>query len=455
MGQRIELPEGFRERILREAGADGAALLEALAATGPVTGVRLNPRKPADTAELLRGAGAVPWCEGAFTLPGRPEFTLDPLFHAGAYYVQDPSSAVHYTIVKRLTEDGRPVRVLDLCAAPGGKATAALSALPEGSLLVANEVMPQRAAALAENTAKWGHPAVAVTSAQAGRFALLGPLFDLIILDAPCSGEGMMRKEPVAVSQWSERLVEGCAALQREIAADAIRALRPGGVLLYSTCTFSRQENEEMVRHFVEEYGMESIGLGLERYGVPRGWSDEYCYRFMPHLTRGEGLFVAALRLPGDAPSAPLPKLGKRGKTPASGGLPQWLAGQERYTPIEAGGGISMLAPGLAAAVERLRGAAIRILRAGVPLGTPKGRDFVPAPELALSTALRPDAFPDMPLCREEALSYLRRDAVTLPPAAPRGFVTASYGGLRLGFLKNIGNRANNLFPDRWKIKFK
>lgn len=455
MGQRIELPEGFRERILREAGADGAPLLEALAATGPVTGVRLNPRKPADTAELLRGAGAVPWCEGAFTLPGRPEFTLDPLFHAGAYYVQDPSSAVHYTIVKRLTVDGRPVRVLDLCAAPGGKTTAALSALPEGSLLVANEVMPARAAALAENTAKWGHPAVAVTSAPTDRFPLLGPLFDLIILDAPCSGEGMMRKEPVAVSQWSERLVESCAALQREIAADAIRALRPGGVLIYSTCTFSRQENEEMVRHFVEEYGMESIGLGLERYGVPRGWSDEYCYRFMPHRTRGEGLFVAALRLPGDAPSAPLPKLGKRGKTLASKGLPQWLAEQESYTPIEAAGGVSMLAPGLAAAVERLQGARIRILRAGVPLGTPKGRDFVPAPELALSTALRPDAFPDVPLCGEEALSYLRRDAVALPPSAPRGFVTASYGALRLGFLKNIGNRANNLFPDRWKIKFK
>lgn len=455
MGQRIELPEGFRERILREAGADGAALLEALAATGPVTGIRLNPRKPADTAELLRGAGAVPWCGTAFTLPGRPEFTLDPLFHAGAYYVQDPSSAVHYTIVKRLTEDGRPVRVLDLCAAPGGKTTAALSALPEGSLLVANEVMPARAAVLAENTAKWGHPATVVTSAQADRFPLLGPLFDLIILDAPCSGEGMMRKEPVAVSQWSERLVESCAALQREIADDAIRALRPGGVLLYSTCTFSRQENEEMVRHFVEEYGMESIGLGLERYGVPRGWCDEYCYRFMPHLTRGEGLFVAALRLPGDAPSAPLPKLGKRGKPLASKGLPQWLAGQESYTPIEAGGGVSMLAPGLAAAVERLQGARIRILRAGVPLGTPKGRDFVPAPELALSTALRHDAFPDVPLGREDALRYLRRDAVALPPSAPRGFVTASYGALRLGFLKNIGNRANNLFPDRWKIKFK
>lgn len=455
MKPRIELPEAFRERILREAGPDGAALLEALAATEPVTGIRLNPRKPADTSALLRDAVAVPWCPTAYILPERPEFTLDPLFHAGAYYVQDPSSAVHYTIVKRLTEDGRPVRVLDLCAAPGGKTTAALSALSEGSLLVANEVMPARAAALAENTAKWGHPATVVTSAPTDRFPLLGPLFDLIILDAPCSGEGMMRKEPVAVSQWSGRLVEGCAALQREIAADAIRALRPGGVLLYSTCTFSRQENEEMVRHFVEEYGMESIGLGLERYGVPRGWSDEYCYRFMPHLTRGEGLFVAALRLPGDAPSAPLPKLGKRGKPLASKGLPHWLAEQESYTPIEAAGGVSMLAPGLAAAVERLQGARIRILRAGVPLGTPKGRDFVPAPELALSTALRHDAFPDVPLCRDEALRYLRRDAVTLPPSAPRGFVTASYGALRLGFLKNIGNRANNLFPDRWKIKFK
>ena len=427
-----------------------AAPQETAARGVTVSALRTTPEGFAARADFpLRPS---PFCKAAFVVE-QPDFKpgRHPYHHAGVFYSQEPSASSAAPLLG--VKPG--MRVLDLCAAPGGKATAALSALPDGSLLVANEVMPQRAAVLAENTAKWGHPAVAVTSAQAGRFALLGPLFDLIILDAPCSGEGMMRKEPVAVSQWSERLVEGCAALQREIAADAIRALRPGGVLLYSTCTFSRQENEEMVRHFVEEYGMESIGLGLERYGVPRGWSDEYCYRFMPHLTRGEGLFVAALRLPGDAPSAPLPKLGKRGKTPASGGLPQWLAGQERYTPIEAGGGISMLAPGLAATVERLRGAAIRILRAGVPLGTPKGRDFVPAPELALSTALRPDAFPDMPLCREEALSYLRRDAVTLPPSAPRGFVTASYGGLRLGFLKNIGNRANNLFPDRWKIKFK
>lgn len=455
MGQRIELPEGFRERIMREAGTEGEALLEALAGTAPVVGIRLNPQKPTDTSELLRGAVAVPWCPAAFILPSRPEFTLDPLFHAGAYYVQDPSSSVHYTILKQLTGDGRPLRVLDLCAAPGGKTTAALSALPDGSVLVANEVMPGRAAVLAENVAKWGHPATVVTSAPADRFATFGSLFDLIILDAPCSGEGMMRKEPVAVSQWSERLVESCAALQHEIADGALRALRPGGVLIYSTCTFSRQENEEMVRHFVEQYGMESIDLGLEQYGVPRGWSDEYCYRFMPHITRGEGLFVAALRLPDDAPYSPVPKLRKRNKPLASKNLPQWLAGQERYAAINAGEGISLLASGLTETVERLQNARIRILRAGVPLGMPKGRDFVPSPELALSAALRPDAFPDVPLGRDEALRYLRRDAIALPCTTPRSFVTASYGGLRLGFLKNIGNRANNLFPDRWKIKFK
>lgn len=456
----VALPPAFVERVRGESSVDGCALLAALGGS-PAVGVRLNADKPGALPEWMDAAEPVPWCDGGFWLASRPEFTLAPALHQGGLYVQDPSSMVLRHIVGECTADRRPVTMLDLCAAPGGKSTAALAALPAGSVMVSNEVMPPRAAVLAENVTKWGNPGSVVTSAQAERFGALGATFDIMVLDAPCSGEGMMRKDSKAVAQWSPGLVESCARLQRQIADAALPALRSGGTLIYSTCTFSRQENEEMVHYLMNTYGMESIDLGLERFGVAAGWSDRaHTYRFMPHVTRGEGLFVAALRLPEAVSAASQPRGGKRvpgrkgGKSAVSAStLPQWLAGQSAYTALPSGGGVRLVPNEATRLVSQLTDSGVRLLAAGVEFGTQKGRDFVPGHGLAMSTALRQDAFPDVPLEYGEALDYLRRENIPLPPGTPRGYVTVSHGGRRLGFMKSLGNRANNLYPQAWRIR--
>lgn len=447
------LPEGFLKRLRADESVDGEALAAALR-EAPATGVRLNPRKPGGKPDWLAGGERVPWCDDAFYLAERPDFTLTPSLHAGAFYVQDPSSTVHELIVSRLVGTS-PLRVLDLCAAPGGKSTAAAASLPEGSLLVSNEVMPDRARILAENMLKWGFPGQFVTQASAEAIGGSGALFDIIILDAPCSGEGMMRKEPRAVTQWTPSLVTSCARLQRQIAADIMPALRPGGYLIYSTCTFSREENEENVRWLTETYGFESVDMWLDALGVAKGFNPElHTYRFMPHLTRGEGLFVAVLRLPEDGATPrrvrEKPRRREKQKLPA---LPQWLERQEEYTPVAVGDKVMMLPSAHFDVYERLTEAGVRFLHAGVGLCTLKGREAVPQHSLALSTALRGDAFPDIPLGDADALSYLRRDLPSLSEGSPTGYVTVSWRGHRLGFLKNLGTRANSLYPPAWRVR--
>lgn len=451
MNESVLIPEEFRQRIMAEEAVDGAALLAALQ-EAPSVGVRLNPAKPGPLPEWLENAEAVPWAPGAFYLDKRPEFTLEPTLHAGAFYVQDPSSAVYSAVVGRLAGD-TPVTLLDSCAAPGGKTTAAIGALPQGSVVVANEAMRPRASVLAENIVKWGNPDVIVTSSFLDRMTPVGSLFDIIIADAPCSGEGMMRKDETARTQWTPGLVESCAALQREILDSLIPILRPGGHLIFSTCTFSRAENEDNVHRLMDLYGLESVDMELEKLGVPRGWSDRaFCYRFMPHLTRGEGMFLSVLRKP-EAGDFTSPRKVKAPKVKTVKGLPDWLADSSRYVPVETGNSVRMLSKDTHSLLGRLKDARIPVIQAGVELGSPKGRDFIPAHALALSTALRPDAFPDVALDRDQALDYLRRNPITLPDGTPRGFVTVSYAGRRLGFMKNIGSRANSLYPQAWRIR--
>lgn len=411
-----ELSQEFVSRVRTLPGVDADALVAALD-TAPSVSVRLNRRKLTDPSRLGYGAlEPVKWCANGFYLAERPKFTLNPLLHAGAFYVQDASSMIHETIVGRLAElhdlPASPL-VLDLCAAPGGKTTSMINALPDGAFVVANEVMPQRARILRENLLKWGYPDIMVTNSPAPRLAAAGAVFDIVAVDAPCSGEGMMRKDEEARAQWSPGLVRQCAALQREILTSAVEALRPGGFLLYSTCTFNADENERNVEWLAAEMGLEPIDLRL-----PAEWgigsqlgSDIPALRFMPHITRGEGLFAAVLRKPGEP------------ATPARG-----------------------------RALDSLRKSA-RVILDGIPETNMKGKIEIPASEWTLSTRFPRDRFPEADLDLDTALRYLRHEAITLPADTPRGFVTVTYQGLPLGFVKNIGNRANNLYPTEWRIR--
>ena len=245
----------------------------------------------------------VPWCGDGRYLPQRPDFTFDPLLHAGCYYVQEASSMFVHHVLRSLVST--PVLMLDMCAAPGGKSTAAASALPEGSILMSNEPVRARANILAENMMKWGSPDVIVTNNYPRDYVRSGLDFDVILCDVPCSGEGMFRKDEGAVEEWSPQNVDACSRLQREIVADAWQCLRPGGLLIYSTCTFNATENEENIRWIVDELGGMPVGSLLADFTAP-------VYRFIPGCTRGEGLFMAVLRKSPDAESPIILRKGKR-----------------------------------------------------------------------------------------------------------------------------------------------
>lgn len=477
-----DLPAGFLSRMQSLLGDSFPRFAKAMQEM-PATAIRLNLRKN-DAHPRWSGMTPVGWCDSGFYLEERPLFTLDPLLHAGAYYVQDPSSMIHQQIVARILRlpdmqerlthaDEMPLRVLDLCAAPGGKSTAIINALPDRSLMVSNEIDRQRCGILRENLEKWGYPEIIISNSDAASLGKAANIFDIIAVDAPCSGEGMMRKDADALTQWTPGLTESCARLQREILSDILPALRPGGYLIYSTCTFNTLENEENVKWLMEQWGMSAVALpmtGTETV-LPSLDPDVPALRFMPHATRGEGLFAAILRMPGDELPAALPKLGdrkmakgKKGRnaTPVKGKTDksrqpenpgEWLDMPHPPLIHEYGDKAFALSPQLAALDLLLRKNGVRVVEAGVPVAEIKGDLRLPAPELPLSLAFHKDAFPSVELSRDEALAYLRREPLTLPPSAPRGFITVNYLGLPLGLLKNIGSRTNNLYPQNWRIR--
>lgn len=447
--------------LLRETLGDveGAALVAALD-TEAVTGVRLNARKAGEWPSEIDGED-VPWCAQGLVLHSRPQFTLMPEWHGGLFYVQEPASMVVGEVARRLAErlGNGPIRYLDGCAAPGGKTTAVLSALPDDAFVVANEFVPARANILSENISKWGAANAAVCNGDTKVFRKLRRAFDIVAVDAPCSGEGMMRKDEEARRQWSEGLVAQCAALQREILDNVWEALKPGGFLIYSTCTFNRTEDEDMLHYIVEELGGESVDTGLaDEFGIPGSIDPSlHAVRFMPHRTCGEGLFLGVVRKAGEyAPETrktrtPKGNKGKGAAVPLQ--LTALLKEPEKMTfsqrPDECWQGVPAPHADLVRELEQ----ATRIVTAGVRLGTVKGKSRVPDSTLALSTSLREDAFPRVEVTLETALNYLRRQAVALPAESPRGITLLTYRGAALGFVKNLGNRANNMYPQHWRIR--
>lgn len=431
------------------------ALCAALAEVPPVS-IRLNPFKAGAVPEGI-AAEPVPWCAEGRYLATRPSFTLDPLFHAGTYYVQEAASMFVAQAFSRM--DFTPQRVLDLCAAPGGKSTLWRSLLPDGAFLVANEPLHQRAMILAENMAKWGHPDVAVTNAYPADFAVLRGFFDVVAADVPCSGEGMFRKDEGAVAEWSPDAVVRCAERQWQIVEDVWPALREGGYLVYSTCTFNAAEDEDNVVRICNRLGAELVDIPTSPEWGVRGDTtgrNLAVNHFFPHHARGEGFFLALLRKTSETPSRPDKRRAKdRKPLPVAGGktAASWLADDSRFKLYRPDAEhVAAIRATLADDADRLR-AAVRTIWAGVLVAEDKGKKLVPTPELALSTALSQSAFPRVNLSREQAVAYLRREALVLDPAVPRGYVVACCEDHPLGFLNNLGNRANNLYPAEWRIR--
>ena len=484
----MNLPASFIDYTRALLGNEEYEKLAVALQQEPPVSIRLNEKLGA----LSQNAGAahssffihhsslnkVPWASDGYYLDERLTFTFDPLFHAGCYYVQEASSMFVEQVLRQYVS--APVMMLDLCAAPGGKSTHARSVLPEGSLLVANEVIRNRSQVLAENLTKWGHPDVVVTNNDPADFSALSSFFDVILTDVPCSGEGMFRKDPVAVEEWSPENVEICWQRQRRIIADIWPCLKPGGILIYSTCTYNTKEDEENVRWIQEEFGAELLPLDVrEEWNITGnllGGEGEslkgfpVCH-FLPHKTKGEGFFLAALRKPeveenvvfsfskvkaakkkdkkgGAVTSSPV---SKENRTLAG----SWLNSEnaERYALLaeekEVKAFPQQYVDELAAMKQYLK-----VVQAGVLIGEVKGKDLSPAHALAMSASLlRQDAFDTEEVSYEQAIAYLRKEAIALSETAPRGYVLLTYRNIPLGFVKNIGNRANNLYPQEWRIR--
>ncbi|WP_315326877.1 hypothetical protein [Prevotella pallens] len=418
----ITLPTAFEVYTKQLFGEERYNIFcKGLQQSSPVS-IRINPFKTNKTTQVADNfvPTHVAWCAEGFYLNSRPNFTFDPLFHAGAYYVQEASSMFLSHVLRHLIN--KPVALLDLCAAPGGKTTCARTAISDGSIVFSNEPINKRAQILAENIQKFGHSDVVVTNNYPRDYKKTKLSFDVIVADVPCSGEGMFRKDPQAIAEWSEQNVENCWKLQRSIIADIWDNLKPGGLLIYSTCTFNAHENEENVAWILNEYDAQLLEVPTEKtwnitgslINNPLGEDKPFpVYRFIPGFTQGEGLFMAI---------------------------------------IKKGGTSTNLEPN----AEKLVAEAnkkLKIMAHGVKQGIIKGKKIIPDHSLALAINGDRSSYLNVEIDYETAIKYLRHEAIMLSAVVPKGIVTLTYRGHAIGFANNLGNRANNLYPQEWRIK--
>jgi 16S rRNA C967 or C1407 C5-methylase (RsmB/RsmF family)/NOL1/NOP2/fmu family ribosome biogenesis protein len=443
----LHFPPDF-ERIMQDRlGAAYTDFCSSLNAPAPVS-IRLNPWKSiADIGQ------PVPWCTHGRYLDERPIFTLDPLLHAGGYYVQEASSMFLEYALNMTGGTEQPQQVLDLCAAPGGKSTHAVSLLHPDSLLVSNEVIRGRTGVLTENMTKWGQSNVVVTHNDPADFQRLPGFFDTIIADAPCSGEGLFRKDPDAMLEWSVQHTGLCAARQHRIIHDVWPALKPGGYLIYSTCTYNDQENIANVERLSQELPMAFCELSPDPTwnieAISRG--NAIGYQLFPHRVRGEGFFLCLIRKTDGKPDTHRTKVslqspGQQDRRE----IGKWLTAPERFFLFKHQESIRMIGLQLAEPLQRLVNV-LQIVNAGTGIAEATRNKFIPDHALALSRERSPNSHAVITVDRDEAIAFLRKD--TLHRTGPTGFALIEYEGLGLGWVNVLSNRLNNLYPSSWRIR--
>jgi NOL1/NOP2/sun family putative RNA methylase len=460
--QSLQNIKGFNEEAFKAVHQSG----------GQITSVRLNPKKilqqAADNIQYSIfdiQSNRVPWSSNGYYLSERPSFTLDPIFHAGAYYVQEASSMFLEEVLKQTVDLTKPLRVLDLCAAPGGKSTLIQSIISKESLLVSNEVIKTRVNILTENITKWGAPNVIVTNNDPKDFQRLQNYFDVIVVDAPCSGSGLFRKDPNAIQEWSENNVTLCAQRQQRILADIMPSLKDGGVLIYSTCSYSKEEDEEMGDWFARELKGESVQLKMEEnWGIVETVSDKsgsFGYRFYPYKVKGEGFFIAAFKKPCNTesvseiknrPSAMLNPKGKANQAFTASEIEtvkSCLVNADQYFYIKQNEEIIAIPLHLENELAVIR-SALYIKKAGVRLGTLIRNELIPAHDLAVSNIIHP-SIPKLEVDTETALQYLRKVDITIQ-SGTKGWVLLTCQQLPIGWIKIMTNRTNNYYPKEWRI---
>ena len=416
----------------------------------PLTSVRLNPRKDIG---LFENNERVQWCNSGVYLKERPVFTLDPAYHAGAYYVQEASSMFLDHLLRNVLQGKKDLRILDLCAAPGGKSTLIASLLDKGSLLVSNEVIRTRASILDENMTRWGYMNTWVTSNDPRDFARLPGYFDVIVVDAPCSGSGLWRKDEKALDEWSEANVQLCGERQQRILADVWPSLKEGGILIYATCSYSPQENEHILDWLAETYDVASLPVDIkEEWGIVSVTSRKGMagYRFFPNRVKGEGFFIAAVQKNESVEALRLLKF----KTLHDKKIQQqaaYLLKDPAVLFIQTGKeDFSAIYPGHEADIYLLQNA-VYLRKTGLKLGMPSAKEWLPSHEVALSIDAS-ENLPHIQVNREQALRFLKREDMGIPEMG-KGWHIVRYQGLGLGWIKSLGNRVNNYLPKHWRIR--
>ena len=405
------------------------------------------PNQPVTQLSILP---PIPWCPYGFYIPERPAFTLDPLLHAGAYYVQEASSMLIWEMLRQAVGSNTHCRVLDLCAAPGGKSTLLASYFTDG-LIVSNEVIKQRVSILYENITKWGHANTVITNNDAADFARLENYFDVLLIDAPCSGSGLFRKDANAVHEWSTGNVNLCSGRQQRIIADALPALKQNGLLIYSTCSYSREENEDILKWMLHEFALETVDIDFPpEWGVTKtgsGNTNAAGFRCWPHKMKGEGFFIAALRKKsGEAEHTfYLREKNKKEKIPP---IENWV-NTGNHAIFNHKENIHAIPAGFASDVKLLQDK-LYVKKAGILCGVFKGSDFIPHHELALSSLLSSNA-ERIHFSYDEALAYLRKQDTGIA-FSKKGWAVAVYNNAVLGCMKLLPGRINNYYPAEWRI---
>ncbi|HZV71781.1 MAG TPA: hypothetical protein VFG10_19670 [Saprospiraceae bacterium] len=442
------LPDEFVLRMKDQLGVDADNFFNALSLPSP-TSIRLNHHKGKSSFTNLH---QVPWCENGYYLDSRPRFHIDPHWHGGAYYVQEASSMILDAVISQLLLDQTPRIWLDLCAAPGGKTGILAKHLNASDILIANEVVPQRKTVLWENLVKGGYLNTMLTSEQPSSFR--DPIADVILIDAPCAGEGMMRKEPEAIHQWSRGLVDACSLLQKQIVNDAVKALKPGGVLIYSTCSYSLEENIYNISHFNETHDLESIPLDF-----PASWGistihfkEAKGYQLYPHKVKGEGLFVAVLKNNSDRQSY---IQGNKKQANEFSPVPSTFEGILNHPgSFRIRKNIEHNTLVTSEAEQKANEVLQKFPRAEIIVGAGqvKGQDVIPAHSIGMAGVQHADV-EKIDLKLEGALDYLERSTTVSSLASKKGWYIAMYKDTCLGWLKLTSQGWKNHYPMNWRLR--
>lgn len=417
--------------------------------TEPITSVRINPLKP---TTQFNSEEKVPWCENGFYLNERPNFTADPLLHAGCYYVQEASSMFLEFALKNLVDFSKQLTALDLCAAPGGKTTLLSSLLNDESLLIANEVIATRVNILNENVTKWGNMNTWISNSDAIHFGKLLNYFDLMIVDAPCSGSGLFRRIPGYLDEWTQDNVNLCVQRQKRILHDSYNCLAQDGILIYMTCSFSQEENEEIIDYILENFEIENCALPIdEKWNIVETKSEKKQgkgYRFFPHKVKGEGFFLACFKkLDGSLKDAPYDK--SKNKLLIENEVLKNYINMNGLVAINQNSNILLMNEAHLPYYSHLP-YSIKLVKKGILAGQIIRNELIPDHELAMCSKIN-TGINATELSINEAIQYLKKENIILNDA-PKGWLLVQYQQKNLGWVKNLGNRVNNYYPSNYRI---